>query len=459
MNFNTLVVVYGCILMISSLFGGLLWFAYKDDLLKVSFGIWISVVVGFVSQGVFNNLNLSGFLAYSTNIFTIILLLVLSDKTSRTTLPVKLLSLIVLAGLVISASLFFVDTSYMMRSLPFSLACGGTLLFGALYRPNKTPLDLGYRFLLAALAIHYLDYPFLRPREDLAIIGFSMGFIFTFCHSIIIPLFVMRKISERHTRELECTVEMRTIELKVANEHLEKKTAQLNEVLSDNRILLNVLVHDLVNPLNIMNGAVGILKKAPLDEEGTKWVRILQRSVDNFGNTIEHARKLQTSKNGKPKLELENVSLREIISDIKKDFATALGKKSINLEYSSTGEELYISTESHRFKNQVLANLISNAIKFSNPGGTIEINSFREQGEVVILIRDFGVGVPQHRAKDIFNEGPQTSTVGTLGEVGTGLGLPIVAHYLKTLGGSIKLLPNIEPGACFEIRLPLAPQL
>ena len=90
--------------------------------------------------------------------------------------------------------------------------------------------------------------------------------------------------------------------------------------------------------------------------------------------------------------------------------------------------------------HQVLNNLISNSIKFSHPGSSIDITVTEEAGDLThIAVRDYGVGMNEELLAKIFDTGEPTSHVGTAGEKGTGFGMPVVKSYMKLYGGDIKI--------------------
>jgi signal transduction histidine kinase len=463
MAMSGLILVYASTLVISSAFSAFLWYSYRDELLKHAFLVWLSVIVGFIAQGIFQSLNLAGFLAYSVNMSTIVILLVLRGATSSTKLPIKRLTIFLFLTLALSVLLFVFGASYMVGALPFSIGCGASLLYGAFYQRPRSPLDGGYRLLLGALSIHFADYPFLRTNEKFAFFGFSMGLVFCFCLSILIPLFVMRKISETHQEELEEKVKNRTAELNEAMIKMSRMNAdlavvndQLEAVSRDNRSLLNVLVHDLSNPLQTISGASFMMRKKSGAHDEADWMRRIDGAVKDITGTIDHVRSYHAVRHSKFAIRASQVCLNDVVSNLHSDFSEALKKKSLTVEIiNRTASKINVMAEESLLKNQILANLLSNAIKFSYPGGRIQITITSDNSTVSLIVRDFGVGIPDEKAAMLFDSGAPTSTVGTSGEKGTGLGLPIVKHYLKSMGGDVKLLrsPEIDAGTEFEINL------
>jgi signal transduction histidine kinase len=468
-SLTPLIISYATVLAISSAFAGYLWFTYKHELLKLTFFIWVSVIAGFFAQGFFNTLDLSGFLAYSTNITTVILLLLLSDRTTKErVLPIKWLVLTTAIGLILSLVLFSFNLSYAVSAFPFSFSCAVALIVGAFYKPTKSSLEVSYKVLLVLSAIHFLDYPFLRPNPDLAIVGFSMGLVFTFCYSILIPMFVMRIISDNYTSGLEEIVKSRTLQLNEAilklsnvNSELAHANVELKALSAENQNLLNVLVHDLSNPINVMMGSVKNIKPKEITEDSSRWLTMLDRSLQTVRNTISHVSTFHIARFGKLTMQTDHVDLLKVMDNIKEDFKDHLSKKSLSLHVIKEDDNhVLVLAEEQRLKNQIMGNLISNAIKFSNSGDKVEITISKTAETVSILVRDYGIGVPKERVETLFESNKPTSTFGTDGEKGMGLGLPIVMYYVKAMGGDVRhvSLEEASKGSCFEVKLKCAPQ-
>ncbi|MEQ9168654.1 MAG: HAMP domain-containing sensor histidine kinase, partial [Fulvivirga sp.] len=104
----------------------------------------------------------------------------------------------------------------------------------------------------------------------------------------------------------------------------------------------------------------------------------------------------------------------------------------------------------------VLKNLLSNAIKFSRRDGEIEIETNVKQHVVVMSIRDYGVGIEEDKLEKLFDFELLYTTKGTLGEVGTGLGLSFCKEFLELNGGKIWVESKVNEGSVFYLSMPLA---
>jgi signal transduction histidine kinase len=105
--------------------------------------------------------------------------------------------------------------------------------------------------------------------------------------------------------------------------------------------------------------------------------------------------------------------------------------------------------------NQVLVNLISNGIKFTDPGGMVTVHLWMERPAWLLEVADTGIGIPPERLPDIFEPFRRGSDFATRRHQGAGLGLSIVQRLVDLMGGSIKVRSTVGRGATFTLRFPL----
>ena len=102
----------------------------------------------------------------------------------------------------------------------------------------------------------------------------------------------------------------------------------------------------------------------------------------------------------------------------------------------------------------ILRNLISNAIKFTNPGGTIVISTEQKQNLLIVSVADNGVGIRKEALEKLFRIEESYSTAGTQNEEGTGLGLLLCKEYVEKHGGKIRAESELNKGSKFSFTLP-----
>jgi len=150
---------------------------------------------------------------------------------------------------------------------------------------------------------------------------------------------------------------------------------------------------------------------------------------------------------------LQSVSVRESVAQSERILAYQLRKKGLTMK-NTIGPDLFVVAERVSFVNFVLNNPLSNAIKYSHPGGTITVEAHLDARIVHIVIRDTGIGIDSSKCESIFEAFKQEDGTTTRKYGGTGLGLSITKHIISEHNGEI-LCQNIpEKGANFKIRLP-----
>ena len=106
----------------------------------------------------------------------------------------------------------------------------------------------------------------------------------------------------------------------------------------------------------------------------------------------------------------------------------------------------------------VLRNLVSNAIKFTNTGGTINITAKQMNSNITISVSDNGIGIAPHNLMKLFEMSEVSTTKGTAEETGTGLGLLLCKEFVEKHGGKIWVESEIGKGSDFKFTLPINPE-
>ena len=227
-------------------------------------------------------------------------------------------------------------------------------------------------------------------------------------------------------------------------EEVQQKEAQLLASQLSTQRLFRVVIHDIANPLTvILNYSKMILMgKEELSETQKKyWNR-----VSNAGNKIESiikvTRDFEAVRSGVKKIELKNLEILKCLESVVELFHDRAKDKGIkftihNLTESANPE---ILAEETLFSSSVISNIVSNAIKFSPEGGSIEfLVSQADADYLLIAIVDHGVGLPKEMLEKFRSGENIQSRVGTSGEAGTGFGLDIARTIMKTMNGDLKI--------------------
>jgi signal transduction histidine kinase len=228
--------------------------------------------------------------------------------------------------------------------------------------------------------------------------------------------------------------------IKIANRstQLRYQNNELKELNVEKDKFLTIIAHDLRNPLLSIVGFCDVLAKQVQvgDSKSIKKstdliLRSSHRAIDLLMNLMEWA----LSQTGRVKFNPENFDLVNLISEVERLFTDAYKQKGIKI-IKSLPLNIPVHAD-YAMISTTIRNLISNAIKFSNPGGTITISAQMSSDEITISISDTGIGIPKDTIGKLFRIGENFSSYGTLHESGTGLGLILCKDFIDKHGGKI----------------------
>lgn len=218
--------------------------------------------------------------------------------------------------------------------------------------------------------------------------------------------------------------------------------------------------HEIRTPMNAVIGLSHILSLSkPLSERQRECISTLQVSAQSLLGLINDLLDITKIESSNMQLEKHVFSLRALLDDVITINTVRADEKEISLtcHYDSSLPEVFLG-DSNRLK-QVLMNLISNAIKFTDQGlVAIKASANAIEGDICqveIKISDSGIGIPADKRESIFSKFSQADSSITRKYGGTGLGLPIAKTLVELMGGTISLDSDIGKGSTFIIRLPI----
>lgn len=236
-------------------------------------------------------------------------------------------------------------------------------------------------------------------------------------------------------------------------EHAEKEKLEASNQLKSEFIAL--VSHELRTPLTAIRWAVQNLLDGIPETPSPKTQSYLRGILENsthLNRMIENL--LDVSKIESGKLEILPVSLRlkEIIARVVQSVMSQVSKKNLQIRIDAP-EELSVKADRDALE-EILSNLIENAIKFSPAGKTVAITARAKDGAAAIAVRDEGVGIPRERQKTIFEKFEQVTQEKKSREKGLGLGLYIVKKLVEAQGGTIAVESQIDAGSTFTFTVP-----
>jgi len=214
--------------------------------------------------------------------------------------------------------------------------------------------------------------------------------------------------------------------------------------------------HELGTPLSMIKGYVETLLEGAKDnpEVATRFLETINRNADRLKLLIEDLLTISELESGRVRLNLQPVALRGAADKVLGDFKARAGAKEIKL--TNAVPDLPVRADLNRLE-QVLGNLVDNAIKYGRPGGWVEVSARpANPGLVEICVRDNGPGIPPEALERIFERFYRVDKARSREQGGTGLGLSIVKHIVQSHGGTAWARSEPGQGASFFFTMPEA---
>ena len=241
-------------------------------------------------------------------------------------------------------------------------------------------------------------------------------------------------------------------------ELLETSNRQLDQASRAKGMYLTNMSHELRTPLNAIIGFAEVLlesgKEEPLSDYQIDRLSRILKSGQHLLELINSLLDLSKIEAGQMEIQHTNFQLEILLQEVMESLEPLLQEKSLQYELIFQADRQYLLFSDSGKVRQVLINLLGNAIKFTEPGGLVEIRISQDETGIYVAIQDSGCGITDEQQQQIFNVFHQVKSSGISPQKGTGLGLALVQSLMELLGGSVSLKSKVGKGSTFTIRFP-----
>lgn len=245
----------------------------------------------------------------------------------------------------------------------------------------------------------------------------------------------------------------------ISERNIIKEVKALEKVKSE--FLANVS-HELRTPLNVIIVTLQTLELyigdvckeiGREDEKGKHYTEIMKQNALRLLKLVNNFMCMAKIEAGFYETNKQNYNIVSLVEDISNSVITYIEENDITFEFDTDVEEKVVACDVEMIE-KIILNLISNAVKFTAPGGLLLININDKQDKVQITVTDSGVGIPKKKQKVVFERFRQADKTFTRKQEGCGIGLSLVKHFVKEHNGTIRLESEAGIGSKFTIELP-----
>ena len=228
-----------------------------------------------------------------------------------------------------------------------------------------------------------------------------------------------------------------------------------NKAKSD---FLAKMSHELRTPLNAISGYGELLEygiAGPLNDKQRGYLERIKLSQTHLLSLIDDVISFARLEAGKLSLTNTETRISRILDICEALTAPLAGRRGINLKFERFAGDATIWGDRDKIE-QILVNLVTNAIKFTDPGGTVGVKAEQLDGHIKIDVTDTGCGIPEDKFEAIFQPFVQAENGLTRSRDGVGLGLSISRDLARAMGGDLLVMSQVHVGSCFQLLLPRA---
>jgi signal transduction histidine kinase len=241
----------------------------------------------------------------------------------------------------------------------------------------------------------------------------------------------------------------------IQNDRLSKA---LHDSLQDKTKFVSVVTHELRVPMTSIKGYTDLLRHkavGPINEQQMSFLDIVRNNVERMSNLVSDLSDISHIEAGRLKLTLTDVRLRDALEETLVNLRPKIDEKHQTLSIAIPDDLPCLRADSNRLA-QILANLINNANRYTQPEGTLNIRASRDDKNILVEVTDTGIGISTEDQARLFTQFFRSDDSLVREQQGWGLGLSVAKRLVEVMGGDIGAQSEYRKGSVFWFKLPIS---
>jgi signal transduction histidine kinase len=338
----------------------------------------------------------------------------------------------------------------------------------ATVKGRRTLIPLMIFMAMALMVVEYFHPEFVTeyPSRFVRYVDLLSGFFISLTGIYLFANVYFNQITEannklrmqnQHLTKIKEDLLVYQQKIKRQNSELEEKNKKLEELTATKNMFLAIISHDLRSPFNSLLGLTEILilnKEQINDQETLRLINSIHESAEQAYKLVLNLLEWSRLESDRIEYQPERVNLSTLVKSNIELVKIQAKNKEITIRYNNGIHDCVVYADKNMI-NTVVRNLISNALKYTNKGGRIEIDCTCSGEMCQVSIKDNGIGISEDLLEQILTDENKMSTKGTTGELGTGLGLVLCNEFARRNKGRISVESKLGKGSTFTLHLPV----
>ncbi|MCR5735258.1 MAG: cell wall metabolism sensor histidine kinase WalK [Lachnospiraceae bacterium] len=329
-----------------------------------------------------------------------------------------------------------------------------------------SPINSGFK-IMGYVVIHTPMSDIIKRRDDVLSIFYislaimfalSLIILFVFTFTVFIPIKRISRVTKEYAAgNLDYKLELNSRdEIGELSDSLNYMAARLKRTEDDQKKFIANVSHDFRSPLTSIRGYLEAMVDGTIPEDlHEKYIKIVLNETDRLTKLTGSLLMLNNLSTKGMMLEKSDFDINKVIKRTAETFEGICKKKKIRFKLVLTGTDMFVNADLGKIQ-QVLYNLIDNAIKFSDQNSTIKVETTEKNETVFVSVKDNGIGIPKDDIKHIFDRFYKSDSSRGKDKKGTGLGLSIVKEIINAHEENINVISTEGAGSEFIFTLPKA---